>query len=85
MILYWCVHVCVYGQYTCYIACMCVFSRECSKGAHCTGERSWSGHGALAAKQGRTDLKQHAEVLRSTLCCRNEEVGNNIKSNLCMV
>lgn len=53
MILYWCVRVCLWSVHLySYTACMRVFSRECSKGAHCTCERSWSGHGALAAKQG---------------------------------
>lgn len=72
--------VCINSQYTCIVLFLFVFlhahvfSRECSKSPHCTAERSWSGDGAILAKQSWRELKQHEEVVRSTLSCRNEEV-----------
>lgn len=44
------VHTCVCIWFPC-SACFCVFFRERSKGALCSGERSWSGDGALPAEQ----------------------------------
>lgn len=58
-----------------YCLCMCVFCRACSEGTPRAVERPWLSVAAVYAKQSRRNLQQHGEVVRSTLPCRNEEVG----------
>ena len=66
--------VCDMCYYLCVSPFVCVFSRECGKGADWTCESSRSDDGALPAKEGTRDLQQHGQVVTSTLSSRNEVV-----------